>query len=259
MNIWTLITTLGDGSGSITNGHPDASLYGGTFTFAGTLTGNNVYAICSLLKPQNDSSGVAWQLGAPNVVAAGYVPSTNTIPTCTALQPCCDHVLTPVVVSPILPPPSSGSIVYSEKIYGCDDINNDGSVIVHYWTIVWIDTSGSVVASATFNESLSAPYTPIHPVSCSASGIAPTWAQRRIRVDDANTWSPSATTTAYTIRVYEVGGTKPTFTDSLGIVTSVELNEIISYSNDNTIQIDTSAIYTSTTGSKAIITYIENI
>lgn len=98
MNIWTLLTLLGDGSGGVTNNHPDSSIYGGTFTYVGTLGAQYVYAMCSLHKPADDSSGQPWVMGDPSVVAAGYVPSGNTIPICPDLEPCCDHVTSPIVI-----------------------------------------------------------------------------------------------------------------------------------------------------------------
>lgn len=88
INIWTLSTTLGDGSGSVTNGHPDSAIYGDTFTFVGTNSGNNIYAVCSVVRPQNDSSAAVWQIGPPSIVSPGYAPSANSVPTCPTTT-CC--------------------------------------------------------------------------------------------------------------------------------------------------------------------------
>lgn len=104
MTIWTLITSLGNGSGSVTNGHPNSSIYGGTFSFVGTLLTDNIYSVCSLFKPQIDSAGNDWVEGDPGIVAPSYVPSANPVPTCMALEPCCDYgdySASPIVVPAI--------------------------------------------------------------------------------------------------------------------------------------------------------------
>lgn len=135
MTIWTLITSLGDGSGTITNGHPDVSAYGGTFSFVGTLLGENVYALCSLFPPQIDSAGNSWVEGSPSIVAAGYVPSANPVPTCSSLEPCCEYVLGPIVVEAL-----NGQ--RNDVEIGCSSI--DGRTIV---LIITIDENDIVTST----------------------------------------------------------------------------------------------------------------
>lgn len=141
MTIWTLITQLGDGSGSITNGHPDYALYGGTFSFMGTLLGDNVYSVCSLFKPQIDSSGSDWVEGSPTVVAVGYSPSIHQIPQCVALEPCCSYVLPPIIVPAVAP---NGDWI--NDLSSKNPLDPDNDIIAVY------DTINQVMVKTTIRE-----------------------------------------------------------------------------------------------------------
>ena len=114
MNIWVLVTLLGDGSDPITWGHPDSSLYGGSFVYFGSseeLEGTmqsqhiiimNVYVTCSLFKPQIDSSGKDWvNTDDPWSLVSDLQESGNPLPECQEVTPCCsyaDYSNDPIVV-----------------------------------------------------------------------------------------------------------------------------------------------------------------
>jgi len=63
MALWTLVSTLGDGSNNTTNGHPDADWYGGTFIWVGEIENENlfVYTTCDIFQPKQDRLGNQWQ------------------------------------------------------------------------------------------------------------------------------------------------------------------------------------------------------
>lgn len=120
-----------------------------------------------------------------------------------------------------------------------DDVNGDGSVLVSYVESYAIRDNGLAVSSTfigTFEDAtLQVPYTVLgtRTLPCDVGAAARTL-QRRLKLTGAgDNWSPTAAVQSYTIRVASVGATLPTFTDSVGTVTELELGEVLSYSVEN--------------------------
>lgn len=120
-----------------------------------------------------------------------------------------------------------------------DDVNGDGTVLVSYVEAYAVRDNGLAVTSTligTFTDStLQMVYTPqgTRTLPCDV-GVAAQTLQRRLKLNGAgDTWSPTAAVQSYTVRVATVGATLPTFTDSAGTTTELELGEVLSYSIEN--------------------------
>jgi hypothetical protein len=144
----------------------------------------------------------------------------------------------------------------------CDDVVGDGSNIVLTWQASKQVINAAGVLTSTllgyFSDiHLTTPYTPLNPTNCNLLGSSAKWASGRLELLDG-TWSPTSTMKAYAIRVSSLSGGAITFLDSFGNLTSLELNEVYSVS-DEELLIDVTPVLTVPLGSKAVISYTQII
>lgn len=105
------------------------------------------------------------------------------------------------------------------------------------------------------NSLLTTPYTPTGTVTApSDTGAEPVLNQYRTLVTNVN-WSPTALTTSYTIR--NVTGNTSTYTDSAGNTTTIQPDEVITFSHDGTNILDIKPVVSASANDVLIVTYME--
>lgn len=115
-------------------------------------------------------------------------------------------------------PSSAGKI---EIVCRCDDTDGDGVGDISYKEIVKIDDAGTVTLLATYNRTMTAPYTPVSPIDCSVPGDNLVAVEPHYKVlTGAQTWSVAADATlpvtSVTVMVIAAGTVAPTVTDAGG-------------------------------------------
>lgn len=144
---------------------------------------------------------------------------------------------------------------------GCDDIAGDGSNIQQYIEVYARAVGDSGIAAqllGTFTDkTMTTPYVPINGVDCKTLGEPAVTKQGRMELLGGS-WSPRPLMTSYTLRVASIANPMlpPTFQDSTGNVTALELGEVVSFTNDAEF-IDLLPIVTTSAGDRVVVTYLE--
>lgn len=161
-----------------------------------------------------------------------------------------DFVVTSAATSPV------GDI---KTICKCDDTLNDQTVIVTYVEAYFQTYENGVVTNTPIgnftDETLSTAYTVIGTaIDCDTLGVNAK-GKYGFTTIESGTWSPSALTESFTLRVRAQTGTV-TFLDSFGLTTTLDNGEVVSWTKPTNVEFsDATPVLTAGVGESVRVTY----